>query len=130
MLTAQRFIFKHGIYRCSRLGQPSTMTPDINQRISVKPDSQGRVTIPKWVREYLNLELGESDEVWIQITVHGHEELDATISVKIDGRGRLTIPAHVRRHVGMSEVQGYLDLTVHGLDPRKHPEHGFAVSET
>jgi len=48
---------------------------------------------------------------------------EETITVKTDNRGRITIPGRLRDYVGIEEDSGtWWKITVHGLDPEKHPE--------
>ena len=48
--------------------------------------------------------------------------MDETLTLKTDERGRITIPSRVREYLGVEgEQELWLKLTVHGLDPGKHP---------
>lgn len=113
----------HKPVQSNRINEP-TMTAELAQRISVRPDSQGRVTIPNWLREYLDLESVDADVVWISVTVHGEDGVNAKFSSKIDQRGRITIPAEIRRILSISNTSDYIELTVYGLDPKKHSDTG------
>jgi len=49
--------------------------------------------------------------------------MDETLTLKTDERGRITIPSRVREYLGVEgEKELWLKLTVHGLDPGKHPD--------
>lgn len=48
------------------------------------------------------------------------------LTLKVNTNGRVTIPARIREYYqfpDLDENDVYIDLTIHGLDPQKHPEH-------
>jgi len=56
---------------------------------------------------------------------------EETITVKTDNRGRVTIPGRLRDYAGIEEDSDtWWKITVHGLDPDKHPDSDLVAPES
>ena len=59
----------------------------------------------------------------VSSSIVGKKMDEETITVKTDNRGRITIPGRLREYAGVEDDSGtWWKITVHGLDPEKHPE--------
>jgi bifunctional DNA-binding transcriptional regulator/antitoxin component of YhaV-PrlF toxin-antitoxin module len=44
------------------------------QRLSLKLDERGRVTIPFRIRQYFELPDLKENDIWLEVTIHGPDE--------------------------------------------------------
>ena len=52
------------------------------------------------------------------------------LNLKVNTNGRVTIPYDIRDYFefpDLNENDVYVEMTIHGLDPNKHPDHPMAA---